>query len=123
MLFTATTDWDTARKTCQSVAGIVGGDLTALATPTDNNKLAAWMASKGVDEAWIGLTADSASRTDPLVLGKKPGQAQLPCLGKRVPQHVVWGVWLAYCSLQDMAEQHWCGGLSGQGSKAQSVCL
>jgi hypothetical protein len=55
MLFTSQKDWKTARAECTKLAGVDGGDLTALTMQDDLDRLAAWVNSTGVNDVWIGL--------------------------------------------------------------------
>jgi hypothetical protein len=64
MLFTDKKDWYSARDTCQSLEGVDGGQLTELMSKYDKDSLATWLASKGVKNAWIGLTTDNSHWDD-----------------------------------------------------------
>jgi hypothetical protein len=79
MLFTDKKDWYSAMNICKNLEGVDGGKLTELITKFDKDDLATWMASKGVTNAWIGLTTDPSSHWDDrsswywATTGEKPG--------------------------------------------------
>jgi hypothetical protein len=58
MLITDPKDWYTARDVRTKLAGGDGSNLTELISVYGKDDLAAWMTSKGVNNAWIGLTTD-----------------------------------------------------------------